>query len=235
MTGDGPVVGWTPPDRPGDLPPYFPQPGRGDYPAQHTVPPGAFPHRYLGHPPPRSGPALAEIWQRILAYVIDQAVFSTVGSVVLLPVWLLGFASIGLPAPRPGERPRPGETVRPGELADFPVEFVVLYGVSVVVILLLLLTYQSVCVAKWGATIGKKAMKLRVVRAADGGRVSWGQAIGRAASTAGLALIPCAGWLNQAWCLWDRPNRQALHDKLASTVVVRVDHAPFGPRAEFTG
>ena len=67
-----------------------------------------------------------------------------------------------------------------------------------------------------GATPGKKLMGIRVVRL-DGQPVTWWHAFERAGGyAAGLAT----GLLGFAQILWD-PNRQAIHDRVAGTVVVR--------------
>ncbi|NDU76175.1 hypothetical protein GWI34_26625 [Actinomadura sp. DSM 109109] len=94
--------------------------------------------------------------------------------------------------------------------------------------------YFTVLHARWGQTLGKKAFGIRLVRAADLSAVSWGQAIGRQAfvyaismATGALNLLSpvagilgIAGLLDNAWILWDG-RRQALHDKVAGTVVVK--------------
>ncbi len=65
-----------------------------------------------------------------------------------------------------------------------------------------------------GQTPGKRAMGIRVVRL-DGQPVTWWHAFERAGGyTAGLAT----GLLGFAQIYWD-PNRQAIHDKIAGTVV----------------
>jgi len=67
-----------------------------------------------------------------------------------------------------------------------------------------------------GATPGKKLMGIRVVRL-DGQPVTWWHAFERAGGyAAGLAT----GLLGFAQILWD-PNRQAIHDRVAGTVVIR--------------
>jgi uncharacterized RDD family membrane protein YckC len=86
--------------------------------------------------------------------------------------------------------------------------------------LIIFFAYFTVLHAKWeGQTVGKKALGIRLVRADDRGAVSVGQALGRAAVyyfSWWLCLI--GGIINLAWILWD-PRRQALHDKIAKTVV----------------
>jgi uncharacterized RDD family membrane protein YckC len=68
-----------------------------------------------------------------------------------------------------------------------------------------------------GATPAKRLLGLRVADAASGGQIGYRRATIRRVGylVGGLALY--IGWL---WMLVD-PRRQAWHDKLADTVVVR--------------
>ncbi len=67
-----------------------------------------------------------------------------------------------------------------------------------------------------GRTPGKRLFGLRVVRL-DGQALSWWNCFGRAGSYGASAATALLGFLE---AIWD-PNRQALHDKVAGTVVVR--------------
>lgn len=71
-----------------------------------------------------------------------------------------------------------------------------------------------------GQTPGKKALGIRVVRL-DGQAVTWWHAFERAG---GYAAGFATGLLGFLQIYWD-PNRQATHDKIAGTVVIR-DGAP---------
>jgi len=71
-----------------------------------------------------------------------------------------------------------------------------------------------------GQTPGKKALGIRVIRL-DGQRVTWWHAFERAG---GYAAGFATGLLGFLQIYWD-PNRQATHDKIAGTVVIR-DGAP---------
>ena len=69
-----------------------------------------------------------------------------------------------------------------------------------------------------GATLGGLVLRLKVVRL-DGRRIDFPCALVRTCTTFFSVLCGGIGWL---WCLWDK-DRQAWHDMLAGTVVVRVD------------
>lgn len=95
--------------------------------------------------------------------------------------------------------------------------------------------YDSVCVKRWRRTIGKWAMGLEVAPVAGGGRqgpIPVASMVARAAVVnVGFLTIWSGGlmltvWLLFAvfvalWPVWDAPNRQGMHDKLAATVVIR--------------
>ncbi|WKX69078.1 RDD family protein [Streptomyces sp. XD-27] len=81
--------------------------------------------------------------------------------------------------------------------------------------------YEPVMLATRGATFGKQICGLGVVRLEDGGKISGGKAFGRWAISLLMGIVPILGLLNILWCCWDKPNRQCLHDKVVTTVVIR--------------
>ncbi len=84
--------------------------------------------------------------------------------------------------------------------------------------------YQWLMVGRWGQTLGKMALGIRVVRAEDAGPVGYARAAGRVAAVWLLGIFVLPLLLAYLWPLWDRRN-QTLYDKLASTIVVRVEGA----------
>jgi len=68
------------------------------------------------------------------------------------------------------------------------------------------------------ATIGKRALGIKVTDA-DGNRISFGRATGRHFAKIISAMTIFIGYL---MVLWDS-RRQALHDKIAETLVVMKD------------
>lgn len=73
-----------------------------------------------------------------------------------------------------------------------------------------------------GQTLGKKAVKIRVIDYRTGGPLGLGRGLIR-----GVARIPSQFlcYLGYLWMLWDE-EKQTWHDKLASTVVVPVSAYP---------
>jgi uncharacterized RDD family membrane protein YckC len=85
------------------------------------------------------------------------------------------------------------------------------------------IAYHSVAVARFGRTVGKQLMGLRVVALPEGRQVLWSYAALRALVPAAVVLLPVvgsvAGLAVYLWAVFD-PRRQGLHDKLAGTMVV---------------
>ena len=212
---------------PVDRPPYTPPPAGIEYgyAGPVTAPPaGAVPgHGYAVPllPPPGSNLALAEPGKRLAARLIDGLILIPVILVFLCPF----FAAVVRDMPAPST-----STARPSH-QQIPTEALGAYLYGVAAALIVVMAYETVCVAVWDATVGKKAMKLVVLRVEDGGRLGWGQALGRAGSYHLLNLVNILSLLDALWLLWDQPNRQTLHDKMAGTIVIRTDAAPYGPRA----
>lgn len=93
--------------------------------------------------------------------------------------------------------------------------------VAVVLAVAVAVAYEPVCTWRWGATVGKLAAGIRVVRFHSG--VEWptfGQSVGRFVVMMVMRFVPFGALLDSLWLLWDRPLYQCLHDKAAGTVVV---------------
>jgi len=79
--------------------------------------------------------------------------------------------------------------------------------------------YHTFFVWQYGATLGKIAMNIEVVESQSGKRVRFSAAFNRAIFRIISGMIFYLGFV---WAFFD-PNRQALHDKTASTLVVNRD------------
>ncbi len=88
---------------------------------------------------------------------------------------------------------------------------------NIVISLAIGFSYEAFFLAAKGATPGKMAMKLRVVRP-DGSPISMGQAWGRTLGKQVSALILMIGYL---MAFWDEEKR-ALHDRMAGTRVIKL-------------
>lgn len=85
-------------------------------------------------------------------------------------------------------------------------------------------SYYTYMLSRRGQTVGNMAVGTRVVDARTGGPIGPGRALGRWAAQVlfglGVFLLFIPLLLDYLWPLWD-PRNQTLHDKIASTVVVR--------------
>lgn len=82
---------------------------------------------------------------------------------------------------------------------------------------ILVFGYYIVMEAIWGATLGKMALGLRVVKM-DGSPIGWKESVVRNLLRIVDALF---GYLVGAILIWSSPLRQRLGDRVARTVVVR--------------
>lgn len=74
--------------------------------------------------------------------------------------------------------------------------------------------------ARFGCTLGKALLGLRVVRMRNGKRIGFWRAAWRELVYIVLTPLPVIGWLNLLSCLWDKPYQQCWHDKAAGTITV---------------
>ncbi len=140
----------------------------------------------------------AGFWYRALAFLIDTILSTVLGFVLVLP---LGFAyGVAMASNGMGE-----------EGLIYAEAFGNLFG------LLVSWLYFTICESSgWQATPGKKMLGLRVTDL-DGRRIGFGRANGRYWGKILSALILMIGYLMAAFTA----RKQALHDMLASTLVVR--------------
>ena len=76
--------------------------------------------------------------------------------------------------------------------------------------------YETIMIGKYGATLGKMACGLVVVTR-DGGKVSYGLAVGRYFAKILSSLTIFIGYLMAAF----DPQKRALHDRICGTLVIR--------------
>ena len=84
-------------------------------------------------------------------------------------------------------------------------------------------TYFVLCHTVGGQTLGKKALGIRVMRIADNRPPELGWSILRSLAHGfeSFFALCMVGWIGFLWPLWD-PQKQALHDKIAGTIVIRM-------------
>lgn len=135
----------------------------------------------------------AGFWIRFGALVIDTMILLAVNLITRLPLSFL-MVSAGNSTGR----------------------FVVLQLVTTLIQIIIPAAYTTWFLGKYGATPGKMACKIKVVRA-DGGPIGYGRALGRHFAVWLSWMILCIGFLMAAF----DDQRRTLHDRICDTRVVR--------------
>jgi uncharacterized RDD family membrane protein YckC len=166
-------------------------------------------------------PTLAEAWQRLVARLLDGVILA----VIMSPLWIFFFNwyfhKLRDFFPANPDEPPDMDKLMQSELHLMGISLLVgLVGATIAFV------YDWSQHAKWGQTLGKRAMKIKVVALPDRAPVSGFAAAKRAALYAVAPQVPgiggIFGLINSLWLLWDKPHRQCLHDKVADTIVVKV-------------
>ena len=201
-----------------------PQQPTGPAGGPYSGPPPGYPA--YGYPPPPAlspgGAPLADFASRLLAFLIDSAILGGVALVVALPVFFIVLFNrmsdvIESTDPYTGE---------PDPSTFFTDLFVPILLLELGLVLFMLVVYYFYTVEmllRSGQTIGKKALKIRVVPIDPAATLTRGMASKRYLIEFVVgAIVPFFRYLDGLWQLWDKPYQQALHDKVARTVVIKV-------------
>ena len=149
----------------------------------------------------------AGFWIRFVAYMIDGLILSIAALVILGSVGAVAAVSLGL-----DQDFDPDEDVALVVIAIF---------LAVICFIVMGWLYEALMTSsRHGATLGKRALGLRIVRA-DGAQLSFGRATARHFLKAMITpLVPLAiGYLLAAFT----QGKRALHDFMADTLVI---HGP---------
>lgn len=150
----------------------------------------------------------AGFWIRFVARVIDGLLVGIVSTIILLPLGMLfgiGGAGIGALAGR-------GDPT--AALAAIPA-LIGFIGVTSIIRLALAVAYEVYFVSTRGATPGKIALGLKIIKA-DGSPVSVGLATGRYFAMMLSAFILMIGYIIAGF----DPEKRSLHDRLCETRVI---------------
>ncbi len=208
-------------------PPGYPQVGPPGY-APWTPPPsgpygaGRFPGHFPGRAPVPTAPdgrPLAEFGDRLVACLIDGAIMGAISTVLMVPglvaffLWLADRTPAEIGAGT-GEPPSFGSVVGPWLL--------VYAGVFLLALVANYLYEVEYAYRHNGQSIGKRAMKIRIVPLDPAQTYHRGLALKRwlIMDVVGT-FLPGFVYVDGLWQLGDQPYRQCLHDKYATTVVVK--------------
>ncbi len=136
----------------------------------------------------------AGFWRRAVALWIDSAILNAVATLL---VALLAKV-YGL------------------EMSE--IEGMSLQLLSVLAYLVLAFPYYTIGHYRWGFTLGKRLLGVRVIDAASGQGISAGQSVARTLASVLSYLVFGLGYL---MCAWDSEKR-TLHDRLCGTRCVRL-------------
>ena len=141
----------------------------------------------------------AGFWVRFVAKFLDGLILAIPSLVIST---LFSFTS------SPFTNPSAGDDVN-----FFPL---LLQGIQQLLGISITLAYTTWFLGRYGATPGKMAMNLRVVRP-DGSPLSYQRALGRTAAEYISSIILCIGYIIAAF----DEEKRSLHDRIADTRVVR--------------
>jgi uncharacterized RDD family membrane protein YckC len=153
----------------------------------------------------------AGFWLRVVAYLIDSVVVSVAFMALFIPFAIMTGLTAVLGNIHPGEDPRDVGAVLGGTF------FLGLFTVVSLAFLGGWLYHAKMESSSWQATLGKKALNLRVTDL-YGARISFARASGRHFAKLITGLIPLGVGFMLAG-LTER--RQALHDMIAGCLVLR--------------
>src|ERR1700686_2471205 len=153
----------------------------------------------------------AGFWLRVVAYLIDSIILSVGFMALFIPFAIMTGLTAVLGNIHPGEDPRDVGAVLGGTF------FLGLFTVASLAFLGAWLYHAKMESSSWQATLGKKALNLRVTDF-YGARISFARSSGRHFAKLITGLIPLGVGFMLAG-LTER--RQALHDMIASCLVLR--------------
>ncbi|HEX6932507.1 MAG TPA: RDD family protein [Streptosporangiaceae bacterium] len=166
---------------------------------------------------------LAPRWRRLAAFVID-AIVLTLATGALWGRLLASLANRLASATSID----PGKPAARGAVGRVLAHTIGPYLIVLAATIILAILYYWLLTGYWATTIGKRSAGLWVVTARDRTRIGLPRSFLRAlVFVLGGEVVPLFFLADNGWLLGDR-RRQALHDKVAGTLVVR--HPPAKPR-----
>jgi uncharacterized RDD family membrane protein YckC/ribosomal protein L40E len=150
----------------------------------------------------------AGFWIRFAASLIDGILLSVLTGIISIPFLLSWFGQFSDPSFL--------NSLESGGI--FPASFWTFYWVYLLVTYTVQVIYYTVAVGKWGRTVGKAALKIKVVKP-DGSRVRYGRALGRSLAYYLNGFTLYIGFLIIAFT----KEKRGLHDYIADTIVIKTD------------
>ena len=199
--GYAPPPPYSPPPGPYPQPPSSPPPGPYAPPPSYP-PPGASGGYYPPSAPPGfqgypGAAPLASYWARAGGFLLDGVILGVVYVLILLPTHAF--------------------RVHTATNGHYRVN-----GGAELVLVLIGALYPGLMIGLRGQTLGMMAAKTKAVDGATGGLIGFWRALGRDLFERLMAILLLIPWIvDLLFPAWD-PRRQALHDKVTNTVVIKV-------------
>ena len=184
-------------------PPPPPSPPHQTYPVTAHVHPGYATTFVPQQPGPAPGVAYAGFWIRLLARIVDM--------LLIFVIPLIVFSVIALAVDS-----QCTTTVGPATVTRICTVSRTSASVYLATFWLVPAAYYPLMWAT-GATVGQRALGLRVVDEHTGQRLVVAQLVGR--FFGGVLSVACL-WIGVIWIAFD-PRKQGWHDKIAGTLVIR--------------
>jgi uncharacterized RDD family membrane protein YckC len=179
----------------------------GNYPAAtYQAAPAAVAPTYV-----TSGVTYAGFWLRVVAYLIDGAITGIVFMALFIPFAVTTGLTAALSGVHAGEDPRDVSALLTGTF------FLGIISMVAIAFLGAWIYHAKMESSSWQATVGKRVLRLRVTDM-NGARVTFARASGRHFGKLITGMIPLGVGFALAG-LTER--RQAIHDMLASCLVLR--------------
>ena len=153
----------------------------------------------------------AGFWWRFLAYIIDDLIIGFVNFIILIPVW----AVMGISIFKLSELSSINDEIAFGAIASLIGLISFSAMVSIVITWLYFALLES---SSKRGTLGKMALGIKVTDL-DGNRISFARATGRYFGKILSGMIFMIGYIMAGLT----EKKQALHDMLASCLVMKVD------------
>jgi uncharacterized RDD family membrane protein YckC len=172
-----------------------------------------------------SGVPLAAFSDRLLARIIDSVIIGGIASVLIIPIYLIIFIAVfDVGTTVTTHRDPLAGPVATDPVNPFSVLLPVLGLMAVLVLLIFILAYlyEVELMFRGGQTIGKRAMKIKIIPVDPALRLTRGMAAKRFLVMQVGGIVPGLSLLDGLWQLWDKPYRQCLHDKVSSTLVIKL-------------
>ncbi|GLZ78698.1 hypothetical protein Afil01_35050 [Actinorhabdospora filicis] len=161
---------------------------------------------------------LASPWERLAAHLLDNLIVGGLTSVITIPLWLMNTAD------RARHQQDVQQRILSGEHADLSDAFYGRYylGLALIsaIVMLAQVAYQILMTTRWEATVGKRVLRLRIVRAEDWRPPTGGRMLARAGVAGLFGIINCVALADVLSIFGAR--RQTLHDICGRTSVIKL-------------